>query len=80
MGPRAGLDDMEKEKFLTLPGLELRSPYRPAHSSTFTLSLHNDYESNVITCLLFETSHKRGERFMWYLFFIQWKNGRLINQ
>jgi hypothetical protein len=24
--PRAGLDDVEKRKFLTLPGLELRSP------------------------------------------------------
>jgi hypothetical protein len=24
MGPRAGLDDLEKRKFLTLPGLELR--------------------------------------------------------
>jgi hypothetical protein len=24
MGPRAGLDDVEKRKFLTLPGLELR--------------------------------------------------------
>jgi hypothetical protein len=23
VGPRAGLDDMEKRKFLTLPGLEL---------------------------------------------------------
>jgi hypothetical protein len=24
VGPRAGLDDLEKRKFLTLPGLELR--------------------------------------------------------
>jgi hypothetical protein len=24
VGPRAGLDDIEKRKFLTLPGLELR--------------------------------------------------------
>jgi hypothetical protein len=24
VGPRAGLDDVEKRKFLTLPGLELR--------------------------------------------------------
>jgi hypothetical protein len=30
VGPRAGLDDMEKRKFLTLLGLELRLPDRPA--------------------------------------------------
>jgi hypothetical protein len=26
VGPRAGLDDVENRKFLTLPGLELRPP------------------------------------------------------
>jgi hypothetical protein len=30
--PRAGLDDAEKRKFLTLPGLELRPLCHPAHS------------------------------------------------
>jgi hypothetical protein len=30
MGPRAGLDDVEKRKFLTLPGPELRPLGRPA--------------------------------------------------
>jgi hypothetical protein len=32
--PRAGLDDVEKRKFLTLPGLELRPLGRPARSKT----------------------------------------------
>jgi hypothetical protein len=32
--PRAGLDDMEKRKFLTLPGLELRPIGRPARSQS----------------------------------------------
>jgi hypothetical protein len=32
MGLRAGLDVMEKCKYLTLPGLELRSLFRPARS------------------------------------------------
>jgi hypothetical protein len=32
VGPRAGLDDSEKRKFLTLPGLELRPLGRPASS------------------------------------------------
>jgi hypothetical protein len=32
VGPRAGLDDMEKGKFLTLPGLELLSFGPPAYS------------------------------------------------
>jgi hypothetical protein len=30
--PRAGLDDVEKRKFLTLPGLELQPLGRSAHS------------------------------------------------
>jgi hypothetical protein len=32
LDPRAGLDDVEKRKFLTLPGLELRPFSRPACS------------------------------------------------
>jgi hypothetical protein len=32
--PRAGLDDIEKRKFLTLPGLKLRSLCRPARSQS----------------------------------------------
>jgi hypothetical protein len=32
--PRAGLDDMEKRKLLTLPGLELRPLGRPASRYT----------------------------------------------
>jgi hypothetical protein len=32
MDPRAGLDDLEKRKFLTLLGLELRTLDRPARS------------------------------------------------
>jgi hypothetical protein len=32
--PRAGLDDVEKIKFLTLPGLELRPLDRPARSQS----------------------------------------------
>jgi hypothetical protein len=31
---RAGLDDVEKRKFLTLPGLELRPVGRPARSQS----------------------------------------------
>jgi hypothetical protein len=37
VGPRAGLDDVEKIKFLTLPGLELRSLGRPARSQSLYL-------------------------------------------
>jgi hypothetical protein len=39
--PRAGLDGVEKRKFLTLPGLELRSFSRPARSRLhYTASYH----------------------------------------
>jgi hypothetical protein len=34
VGPRAGLDDVEKRKFLTLPGLELRPLGLPARSQS----------------------------------------------
>jgi hypothetical protein len=34
MGPRAGLDDVDKRKFLILPGLELRILCRPANRYT----------------------------------------------
>jgi hypothetical protein len=46
--PRAGLDDVEKRKFLTLPGLELRPLCCPAcRQSLYRLS-------NITgTCLLF---------------------------
>jgi hypothetical protein len=32
--PRADVDDVEKRKFLTLPGIELRTLGRPAHSQS----------------------------------------------
>jgi hypothetical protein len=34
VGPRAGLDDLEKRKFLTLPGLEIRPLSCPARSQS----------------------------------------------
>jgi hypothetical protein len=34
--PRASLDDVEKRKFLTLPGLELRPLGRPSVASSYT--------------------------------------------
>jgi hypothetical protein len=34
VNPRAGLDDVEKKQFLTLPGLELRPLGHPARSQS----------------------------------------------
>jgi hypothetical protein len=34
VGPRACLEDVEKRRFLTLPGLELRTLGRPARSQS----------------------------------------------
>jgi hypothetical protein len=34
VGPRSGMDDVEKRKFLKLPGLELRHLGRPARSQS----------------------------------------------
>jgi hypothetical protein len=36
MDPRAGLDDVKKRKFLTLPGLELRPPLVQPVASRYT--------------------------------------------
>jgi hypothetical protein len=38
VGPRAGLDNLEKREFLTLPGLELR----PLVGSRYTAALWSD--------------------------------------
>jgi hypothetical protein len=47
VGPRAGLDDVEKRKFLTLPGLELRLLGRPARSqSLYRLSYPGSKTAN----------------------------------
>jgi hypothetical protein len=39
--PRAGLDDVEKRKIFTLPGLELRPRGRPARSQSLYRLLNN---------------------------------------
>jgi hypothetical protein len=40
--PRAGLEDAEKRKFLTLPGLELRPLGRPAYSQSLYRLSYSD--------------------------------------
>jgi hypothetical protein len=40
-GPRAGLDDLEKRKFLILPGLELRTLCRPARGQLLYPAVQN---------------------------------------
>jgi hypothetical protein len=44
--PRAGLDDLENRKFLTLPGLELRPLSHPARSQSL-YRLRNFREANI---------------------------------
>jgi hypothetical protein len=43
MGPRAGLDSVEKRKFFTLPGLKLRPLGRPARSQLYRLRYPGSY-------------------------------------
>jgi hypothetical protein len=64
VGHTAGLDDVEKRKFLTLPGLELRPLGRPARSQSLyrlryvkTLRV---YFSRVRTFALLNTSFRCG--------------------
>jgi hypothetical protein len=51
MGPRAGLDDVEKTKFLILPGLELRPLSRPARSQSLCRPRYH-YPVHDIFCTL----------------------------
>jgi hypothetical protein len=56
--PRAGLDDVEKRKFLTLPRLELRPLGRPTRS----LSLYRLLELLSIQNIYFFRQHKNSLR------------------
>jgi hypothetical protein len=49
--PRAGLDDEEKRKFLTLPGLELRPLDRPARSQSISRLRYLGSCPYVIKCI-----------------------------
>jgi hypothetical protein len=48
VGPSAGLDDVEKRTFLTLPGLELQLLRRPARSQSLyrlRYQIHKKYDN-----------------------------------
>jgi hypothetical protein len=49
--PRAGLDDVEKRKFLTLPGLEPRPLSRPARSQSLYRLCYPGYLSHLCSSL-----------------------------
>jgi hypothetical protein len=63
VGPRAGLDDVEKRKLLALPGLELRRLDRPAVASRYTdcaiPALDTTLCTLSIVMFLFETTFQR---------------------
>jgi hypothetical protein len=52
VGPRTGLNDVEKKKFLTLPGLELRPLGRQARSQSL---YRQSYPSSLpVLCLFYD--------------------------
>jgi hypothetical protein len=54
--PRASLDDVEKKKFLTFPGLELRQLGRPARSqSLYRLSYPHNIRMYKYMYVLFDS-------------------------
>jgi hypothetical protein len=56
MDPRAGVDDVEKRKFLALPGLELRTLCRPARSqSLYRLRYPRSCQWMVGGCIFADT-------------------------
>jgi hypothetical protein len=58
--PRTGVDDMEKRKFLTLPGLELRPLTRPARIQSLyrlpTLPAPNIFIVYYTLCIYYTTT------------------------
>jgi hypothetical protein len=46
VGPRAGLDNVQKRKYLTLPGLELRPIGRPARSQSLYRLSYSGFVAN----------------------------------
>jgi hypothetical protein len=55
--PRAGLGDVEKRKFLTLPGLELQTLCRPAHSqSLYRLRYPGSYYATITAIIIADTT------------------------
>jgi hypothetical protein len=50
LGPRTGLDDVERRKILSLPGLEFRPLGRPAHSQSLYQWLSNGAGQEVARC------------------------------
>jgi hypothetical protein len=59
VGPRAGLDDVEKRKLLTLPGIKPRLLGRPAHNQIlYRLSYPGSFSElvkkiTVISCIAY---------------------------
>jgi hypothetical protein len=56
--PRAGMDDVEKRKFLTLPGLELRSLRRAARSQSLSRLIETGLYATIVfshSCLCFRS-------------------------
>jgi hypothetical protein len=68
VGPRVDLEDVEKRKFLTLPGLELRTLDRPACShSLYRLCYKEDLSSRVTGSFTHGDEHLdyiNGEEFL----------------
>jgi hypothetical protein len=70
--PRAGLDDMEKRKFFTLPGLVLRPLGRPARRlSLYRLSYPGSWEK------LYELKFRPVYALHLFYFLVSWGGVRL---
>jgi hypothetical protein len=56
VSPRAGLDDVENRKFLTLPGLELRPLGRPVKLFCYKSTSHENMTgvcyTSLVLCIL----------------------------
>jgi hypothetical protein len=73
--PRAGPNDMEKRKFLALPGLELRSLGRPVHNqSLYRLR----YPGSSVIHKLLNNLRRKLTLWTWIIFSHQWLYSLLL--
>jgi hypothetical protein len=65
VGPRAGLNVVEKRKFLTLPGLELRPLGRPDRSQSLYLLCYPDSYQDVGGWIILKWILERYDGVVW---------------
>jgi hypothetical protein len=69
VGPRIGLNDLEKRQFLTLQGLELRTLSRPVRGSLLYRLCYASFSVGLVTSRILSTPHSHTPQ-RWHPFWM----------